>query len=82
MRGFLLLILVALLARPAAAEPPSKTAMDRTPPTKVLPLKGATSGNPCAAFGPGFVRIEGTGTCVKIGGAIDVGVGTSVGGRR
>lgn len=57
----------------------------RLPPTvqpqpsgKTLPLKGTTAkaNNGCAAFGRGFMMVEGT--CVKIGGAARVDV---VGGR-
>jgi hypothetical protein len=40
---------------------------------KLLPLKRATSSNSCAAYGPGFVKLEGTETCVKVGGAVSVG---------
>lgn len=32
----------------------------------------------CADYGPGFVRIEGSDTCVKIGGSISVGAGGTV----
>jgi Porin subfamily len=34
--------------------------------------------NSCAMYGPGFVKIEGSNTCIKIGGSISVegGVGT------
>jgi len=39
----------------------------------VLPLKGTTGANPCSAYGQGFIRVESTGTCVKVGGSIDVG---------
>ena len=78
MRSFLLLILTALLASSAAAEPLN---MDQAR-AKRLPLKGATSGNSCAAFGPGFIKVEGTGTCVKVGGATQIGAGMSLGGRR
>jgi hypothetical protein len=31
---------------------------------------------------PGFVKVEGTDTCVQIGGSIGIGVGGSVSGRR
>lgn len=48
---------------------------------KLLPLKRATSGNSCAAYGAGFVKVEGTETCVKIGGAVSIGAGTSAGSR-
>lgn len=29
----------------------------------------------CAEFGPGFVRAEGSDTCIRIGGSIGIGVG-------
>jgi hypothetical protein len=32
--------------------------------------------NPCAEFGPGFVMVEGTSTCVKIGGSVGAGAGS------
>jgi hypothetical protein len=51
------------------------------PPSKLAPRTSTSSGNPCAAFGPGFMRVAGSDTCVKIGGSIDVGVGASTGGR-
>ncbi len=28
--------------------------------------------NPCVAYGPGFVQLPGTNTCVKVGGSIAV----------
>ena len=65
--------LVIASARAETARPPTS---ERSPQTgKVLPLKG--SANACAAYGPGFVKIESTGSCVKIGGALDVGVAAS-----
>jgi hypothetical protein len=51
------------------------------PPSKLAPRTSTSSANPCAAFGPGFIRVAGSDTCVKIGGSIDVGVGASTGGR-
>jgi hypothetical protein len=44
-------------------------------------VKGASSGNSCAAYGPGFTKVEGTDTCVKLGGAVSVEVGGAVGPR-
>jgi hypothetical protein len=41
-----------------------------------------TANNSCAAYGPGFVRIEGTSTCVKTSGSVGVGAGGSSGGGR
>ena len=46
---------------------------------KPVPLK--RSSNACAEYGAGFVKIEGTSTCMKIGGAISVGAGVSSGSR-
>jgi len=39
------------------------------------------SNNSCAAYGPDFAKVNGTETCVKIGGAVSIGAGTA-GGRR
>jgi len=78
MRETFLVVAALLLVSPVAAEPyrpaqPAKSAA----PAKTLPLKGATSVNSCAAYGPGFVKIDGTDTCVHIGGAVSVGIGGS-----
>lgn len=78
MRIFLLAIvaatLPALTALTALAEQPAFPKSDNTAkPGKLLPVKGATSGNSCAAFGAGFVKVEGTDTCVKVGGAVSIG---------
>jgi hypothetical protein len=84
MRNTLLAIVTAavLPASIVLAEQPSDRKPDKPAGTgRLLPLKGAAAGNSCAAFGPGFVRVDGTETCVKIGGAVSVGVGGSSGGR-
>jgi hypothetical protein len=84
MRNTLLAIVTAALlpASIALAEQPSDRKPDKPAGTgRLLPLKGAAAGNSCAAFGPGFVRVDGTETCVKIGGAVSVGVGGSSGVR-
>jgi Porin subfamily len=60
----------------------SPKAPPRRAPDKVLPMKGTATVNSCAAYGAGFVKVEGTDTCVQIGGSIGIGVGSSVGGRR
>jgi hypothetical protein len=46
-----------------------------------LPAKRSGGVNSCAAYGPGFVKADGTDTCVKIGGAISIDVGRSAGSR-
>ena len=48
---------------------------------KLLPLKRSNSANACAEYGAGFVKIEGTNTCMKIGGAVSIGAGVSSGSR-
>ena len=71
-----LLILIWFAATSAAAAEAL-----RLPPTeppqagKTLPLKGAggkARAGSCASYGPRFVMVEGTGTCVKIGGSISI----------
>jgi len=42
-----------------------------------LPPRPNAAVNPCPEYGPGFVRIEGSSTCVRIGGNVSVGVGAS-----
>ena len=59
---------------------PAQQSRDRMPdkPAKPVPLRPAkAAANPCAEYGPGFVRIEGSSTCIKIGGSFSVGVGVS-----
>ncbi len=80
MRNVLLVIAVTTLlpAWSAAAEPLRQQKSDRsTVPSRQYPLKGARAGDSCAAYGAGFVRVDGTQTCVKIGGAVSIGVGGS-----
>lgn len=65
-----------------AAEPSGHQKSDKAFASgKLLPLKRATSGNSCAVHGAGFVKVEGTETCVKIGGAVSIGASTSSGAR-
>ena len=80
MRNILVAILVTLLpAWTAAAEPPRLPKVKIAPPSKLVPAQRAVNG--CAAYGAGFVKVDGTDTCVKIGGAVSIGVGGSVGSR-
>ena len=66
----------------AAAEQPRLQKSDKAATSgKLLPLKRSNSANACAEYGAGFVKIEGTNTCMKIGGAVSVGVGVSGGSR-
>ncbi len=85
MRNILLILVAAALPASAAlAEQPGgdKLVIPQTS-GKLLPLKGAgaAGGESCAAYGPGFAKVEGTGTCVKISGATRIDAGRSSGGR-
>ena len=78
MRTFVLAMLVAVLSGSAVlAASASRPRLDyATPPDRLPPAKHA-AGNPCAAYGPGFVKVEGTDTCVKVGGYFRVDVGSA-----
>jgi hypothetical protein len=76
MRLFLILVLtiVPTWLRAADHSPESKSQK----PSANLPLpKHQAKRSNCAAYGPGFVNVEGTDTCVSIGGTMSVGAGTS-----
>jgi hypothetical protein len=71
---FLAMIVVALSSSAVLADPASRPKLDyATPPDRLPPVKSA-AGNPCAAFGPGFVKVGGTDTCVKVGGSVRLDV--------
>jgi hypothetical protein len=83
MRNLLPVVISAVLfASLARAEQPTagKLVIPATS-GKQLPLKGAGAVNSCAAYGRGFVKIEGSDSCVKIGGAIRVDAVGSGGAR-
>jgi hypothetical protein len=76
------IVAVALLPVSAFAEQPRLQKSDKAATSdKVLPLKRAAPANSCAEHGAGFVKVEGTNTCMKIGGAISIGVGVAGGSR-
>ncbi|MGL3109715.1 hypothetical protein [Bradyrhizobium sp. BR 1432] len=75
------LILISLLATSATAAeslrlPPAERPQANKETGKTLPLKGGAAGTAkagsCASYGPRFVMVEGTGTCVKIGGSVSI----------
>lgn len=76
-----LLVLMAVAALPsiaAAAEQPRLQKSDKAATSgNLLPPKRSNPASACAEYGAGFVRIEGTNTCMKIGGALSVGAGVS-----
>ncbi len=69
MRRIVLAVVIAMLPTCVAVAqqsgPPLKNSPKLTTPRPV-------SGNPCAKHGAGFVKIEGSDTCVKIGGSVSV----------
>ncbi|MBR0927575.1 hypothetical protein ML401_16945 [Bradyrhizobium sp. 62B] len=72
-----LLILISLLVTSAAAAEALRLPPAERPQagTTTAPLKGAAGkarAGSCASYGPRFVMVEGTGTCVKIGGSISI----------
>ena len=83
MRNILLAIMVAVLPLSmVSAEPPGGQKPDKAGTADgLLPVKRPGAANSCAAYGAGFVKLEGTDTCVKIGGAVSIGVGGSSGSR-
>jgi hypothetical protein len=77
MRTIFFVIVLALLPASSAS---AQQLRDDKPgkPAKTLPLRPAKAvANPCAEYGAGFVRVEGSSTCIKIGGSLSVGVGGS-----
>lgn len=72
-----LLIAISLLATSAAAAEALRLPPAERPQagTTTAPLKGAAGkarAGTCASYGPRFVMVEGTGTCVMIGGSISI----------
>jgi len=82
MRNVLFAILLAMLPVSfAAAEQPVIPKPDTSATSgKLLPVKKSTSAvNSCAAYGADFVKVEGSDTCMRIGGAVRLDAGA---GRR
>jgi hypothetical protein len=70
------IILAVLSASAASAQQFREGKPDK--PAKTLPLRPPkAAANPCAEYGAGFARVEGSSTCIKIGGSFGVGVGGS-----
>jgi hypothetical protein len=75
MRAPLLILISFAATSAAAAESLRLPPAERPQAGKALPLKGtagAAKPGSCAAYGARFVMVEGTGTCVKIGGSISI----------
>jgi hypothetical protein len=75
MRTIFPVILLAVLSASAASAQQFREGKPAKP-AKSLPLRPArAAANPCAEYGAGFARIEGSSTCIKIGGSVGVGAG-------
>ena len=69
MGKIVLAVVVAVLPTCVAVAQQSSQPPKNSPKSGTLrPIKG----NPCAMYGAGFVKIEGSDTCVKIGGSVRV----------
>jgi hypothetical protein len=75
MRTIVSVIILAALSTSAASAQQSRDSKPNKP-AKALPLRPAkAAANACAEYGAGFVRIEGSSTCIKIGGSVGIGAG-------
>jgi hypothetical protein len=83
MRNVLLAILFVMLPQIAVAAEPSGGLKwgPAASSDKTLAVKGRANSNACAAYGPGFVKIDGTDTCARIGGAVRLDGRSSAGSR-
>jgi hypothetical protein len=71
MRNILPFIIVAVLfaASVRAEQPGGGKLVIPSTSDKQLPLKGAGGANSCAAYGTGFIKVEGSDSCVKVSGS-------------
>lgn len=77
-----IIVIIATLPAFAQAQSNDQPRSDKTiGASNVLPLKKPSRGNPCAEYGAGFMRLEGSDTCVRVGGAVRVDSGTTIRGR-
>jgi hypothetical protein len=82
MRSLLVAIIVApLLPSMALAQSGNPKPDPSASPGKLLPVKQPRTDNSCAAYGPDYVKVEGTGMCVQISGSVSIGAGGSIGTR-
>jgi hypothetical protein len=82
MRNDLLILIAVLSGSAVMAQSSSPTNVPKYNSERIPPMKGTVTINSCAAYGPGFVKVEGTDTCLQIGGSLGIGVGGATGGRR
>ncbi len=79
---FLTFMTLAVAAAPAMAQVIGEPIPGQSTTTsKATPWKPATTARPCPEYGPGFVRMEGSTACVRLGGSVAVEYGVRTGGR-
>jgi hypothetical protein len=76
------LALLALTLYPAFALAGDTTDLGRALRAQAPPMSDKkvlkSPANPCSEFGAGFVRAEGSTTCVRLGGAVRIEAGSGV----
>ena len=73
-----IIVVVVLSASPVSAQQLRDQKLKPDKPAPSIPLRPAKStASSCAQYGPGFVKVERTDTCMKVGGSISIGVGGS-----
>lgn len=78
-KTFFILIALAPPIAVASAEQTRPFKLDRPAGASSLPVKEPKADPSCSAYGAGFLKLAGTDTCVKVGGAIGVGAGGTLG---
>jgi hypothetical protein len=81
LKTFLVIIVAGCSALAMAQQTGQQSSTIRPTSGKLVPLKGAARNNSCAEYGVGFVRVEGSGTCVKISGSVSTEAGAHMGAR-
>lgn len=81
-RTFIVVLLLAMTAWPgttalAAPDTPRNQKTTRPRPDAQKPLQAVRPRQPvaCSEFGPGFVRMPGSDSCMRMGGGVGLGVG-------
>ena len=75
LRTFISVLLLVLLISAAQAEDAARFRLLRNQASGQSPRPQRPVANPCAQFGPGFGRVEGSDTCVRIGGSVGISGG-------
>jgi hypothetical protein len=77
----ILWVMVAIALAPVSAEAADSSGVAKQDQRMATSKpRAATTGvarNACASYGAGFVQIDGTNTCVKMGGSVSVSTGAS-----